>query len=350
MSDLLGRDMGNTNVLDSIEDGSEFPSKLSQLCESPILLAPMVGLSHYAVRRALADFLPPNQKALWYTEMLSSRRLPNEKENGCPELLFLDRDHGLCPQLLGNDAYFISESIRRLEDWGASAIDINMGCPVQKALKHNYGVSLMGDISYAARVAAMAVKVSRLPVSVKLRAGLQSDRDFLLRFALALESEGVSWLTLHPRTADQKRRGLADWTQIKMLKENLKIPVIGNGDIQNSEDVARMRSETNCDRVMIGRALLAKPGLLGGTQSSEPDNYRSFLLKVIHYSEAYENESVSLRKIKFLLYHSSVWLEFGHSLYSEMTRVKSLEGARKLVEHFFERAPRKISRETSLMR
>ncbi|HYE72856.1 MAG TPA: tRNA-dihydrouridine synthase, partial [Blastocatellia bacterium] len=99
----------------------------------------MVGLSHFAVREAVAEFLPEGTRTLWPTEMLSSRRLPYQKESEFPELIFADRHRGLCPQLLGNEEFFIRESVKKLEDWGAVAIDINMGCPVQQALRHNYG-------------------------------------------------------------------------------------------------------------------------------------------------------------------------------------------------------------------
>src|SRR2546423_779461 len=108
---------------------------LDTLSPSKVIFAPMVGLSHYAVRRALSEFLPPGLRALWPTEMLSSRKLPNQREGEVPEVLFLDRDQGLCPQLLGNEEREIRESVLKLQDWGALAIDINMGCPVQKALR-----------------------------------------------------------------------------------------------------------------------------------------------------------------------------------------------------------------------
>ena len=146
-------------------------SALDQCAPFPVLLAPMVGLTHFVVRKALAEYLPPGSRSLWPTEMLNSRRIPAEKPNQCIEILFHDRDAGLCPQLLANEENFIRDSITKLTDWGARAIDINMGCPVKRALTHNYGVALMGDPNYAADVAALAVKYAgALPVSVKLRA------------------------------------------------------------------------------------------------------------------------------------------------------------------------------------
>ncbi len=305
----------------------------------------MVGISHYAVRRAISEWLPTGSTALWPTEMLSSRRIPYEKEGQNPETLMLDKDAGLCPQLLGNEETFIRESIHKLEGWGASAIDINMGCPVQQALKHNYGVALMGDADYAARVTEYAVKSTKWPVSVKLRAGLQNDSEFLVGFAKGLENAGASWITLHPRTAEQKRRGRADWNQIRLLKEQLKIPVVGNGDLQCQEDIDEVFSETNCDRVMIGRALLAKPWLVSGVRPEDPGAaYGQFLNRVLELSREHYPLEKGLRKIRFLVYHSAVWFEFGHFLYAQCKGAHTYEALADVFEKFFSQSQRMMER------
>src|SRR4051812_11512056 len=215
---------------------------LGSVAPFPVLLAPMVGLTHLVVRRAIQEYLPPGSHSLWPTEMLNSRRLPSEPGGRTIETRFDDHEAGLCPQLLGNEEGFVRDSITKLRDWGARAIDINMGCPVKRALQHNYGVALLGDPEYAAEVTAMAVRnAGGLPVSVKLRAApppkeaqkhplqtAEASPGFLKDLCLKLEAAGASWITLHPRTAAQLRRGNADWSQIASLKKWLRIPVIGN--------------------------------------------------------------------------------------------------------------------------
>jgi hypothetical protein len=217
-------------------------------------------------------------------------------------------------------------------------------------------VALMGDSSYAARVTEIAVKNTKLPVSVKLRAGLQSDEKFLVDFVKRLESVGAAWITLHPRTAEQKRRGSADWNQIRLLKSVLKIPVVGNGDIQCPEDISAMMDETGCDRVMIGRALLAKPWLISYSSHSsykeldshaEAEFYGRFLKRVLQISRECYPEEKGLRKIRFLLYHGSVWLEYGHTLYALMKKAKNYQEASDYLEAFF-LEPRKIFKRTAL--
>ncbi len=326
----------------------------------PVCLAPMVGLSHVALRTAIRRYLPSDALTIWPTEMLSSRRLPHEQLNRSPEVFFSDTDlkQGLVPQILGNNEHEIALSVAKLKSWGAQAIDINMGCPVAKALRHNYGVSLMGDIQYAKSIVEMTVRNTDLPVSVKLRAGLQNDPNFLLDFVHSLESAGASWICLHPRLAHQKRRGYADWSQIKFVRENLKIPVIGNGDIQIAQDVLAMIEQTDCDMVMIGRALTVRPWILwqvgkqfgfsnpihfsenqNPPKNSIEEGYECgrHLLFTLEQFKIYFNENIGIRKFQFLLKNACPWLEFGHTLQSMASRAKNYSEMQVALESFFSR-------------
>lgn len=314
------------------------------------MLAPMVGLSHFVVRKALQEYLPPRTRVLWPTEMLSSKRIPYQKAQQSIETNFSDVDAGLCPQLLGNEEPFIRDSIKKLEDWGARAVDINMGCPVDRALRHNYGVALMGDLDYAARVCEYATRHARVPVSVKLRSGFGHDPEFLTRFVRALQNAGAAWVTLHPRSAEQRRRGEADWQQIRQLKTELNIALIGNGDVQNPQSLRDKKSASGADRIMIGRALLAKPWLLDPLAA--PDDwqagalYGKFLARVLELSREHYPEDQGLRRYRFLVYHGSVWLEFGHTFYAQCTKAKSYAELETVREKFFAQ-PQRMHRESS---
>lgn len=326
----------------------------------------MVGLSHGALRAVVREYTPPGAKTLWPTEMLNSRRLPQQVLGQTPETAKIGLEDGLVPQILGNEEDAIAESVRRLVAWGAEAIDINMGCPVQKALKHNYGVALMGDPVYAAEVVRMTVRHATVPVSVKLRAGPQGDFDFLLKFVRGLRESGAAWITLHPRTAEQKRRGQADWSQIRKLKEAVDFPVVGNGDVQTVDDVFAMLNETGCDLVMAGRALAARPWMMWqvgerlgwappagreGPAPRTPDEegaeYGRALLSLIAHSRAIFAPEYGFRKVKFHLRTTAVWLLFGHTLESLASRVDTLEEFVPLVEEFFSR-PQPMAERTEL--
>ncbi len=321
----------------------------------PLCLAPMVGLSHVALRQVLRSYMPEGAVTMWPTEMLNSRKLPYEDFAVVPETFRAANETELVPQILGNEEGPIGRSIQRLTEWGAEGIDINMGCPVQKALRHNYGVALMGDPGYAADVVRMASSQTNLPVSVKLRAGSQGDFSFLEKFARGLVEAGADWITLHPRSPEQQRRGKADWTQITRLRDSLACPVIGNGDIQVTDDVHRMLSETGCDQVMAGRALAARPwmmwqlgeelgfpppvGRLGKaprTALEEGQEYGRMLLQFLDFAETYFTEEQALRKFRFFVRTTSVWLPFGQNVISVSTKEKNLADMRPALRRFFE--------------
>jgi tRNA-dihydrouridine synthase B len=330
----------------------------------PVCLAPMVGLTHVAFREMLREYLPENAVTIWPTEMLNSRRIPNENLKTTPETMRSALESELVPQILGNEALPIAQSVARLEqEWGASGIDINMGCPVKKALSHNYGVALMGDADYAAEVVHMTVGATKLPVSVKLRAGHQNDLEYLLKFVLGLQAAGASWICLHPRTTDMKRRGAADWSQIKVIREQIKIPVIGNGDIQVASDVEAMHLQTGCDMTMIGRALTARPWLLWQvgeklgfapppgrtgfapeTPEEEGAEYGRSLFRLADLMERHFPAELALRKFRFFVRTGSPWLFFGHDLHARTTKAKNFTELRDAMEAFFNRPQSMVAR------
>jgi tRNA-dihydrouridine synthase B len=325
-------------------------NQLDLVSPHPVMLAPMVGLTHYAVRRGMQQFLPMGAKVLWPTEMLNSRRIPIQRINQTPEVNFMDADAGLCPQLLANEEEFIRLSVPKLETWGARAIDINMGCPVTKAIKHNYGVALMGDPVYAAEVVRMTVKYATVPVSVKLRAGLDTqDFDFLVNFTRGLFQAGASWITIHPRTALQKRKGEADWGLLRRLRNHFEAngenyQIIGNGDIQCHEDIARFFEEAGCARVMVGRAMCAKPWLI--RNEPEPDSftqgelYGQFLKKVLEESRAHYEYEAGRRRIRFLIVQGKPWVEFGEFLYGRISAANNYDEIGIAFDKFFSQKQR----------
>ncbi len=333
----------------------------------PLCLAPMVGLSHMSMRLLVRRYLPKDAVSIWPTEMLNSRRIPCEKLGSTYETLRADFEKELVPQILCNEEKDIALSLPKLEQWGAEAIDINMGCPVKKALKHNYGVALMGDIKYAAEVVAMARRHTKLPLSVKLRAGIELDDKFLIDFVQALEGAGANWICLHPRLAEEKRRGKARWHLLPLVRENLKIPVIGNGDVQTADDVIRCLKESNCDMVMVGRALTARPWLMWQVgkrlgfadpeamqglkcpespeeEAKEYGKALDFLLRNLLETHPHD---LAIRKFNFYLKNSIGWLDFGNELWAIVNSAKNSEIILPKMQEFFEK-DLKLSAKTEL--
>ncbi|MCB0347677.1 MAG: tRNA-dihydrouridine synthase family protein [Bdellovibrionales bacterium] len=331
----------------------------------PVCLAPMVALSHVALRHLIYEYLPENANTVWPTEMLNSRRLPQQSIGETPETLKHTFDHNLVPQLLANEEVYIKESVLRLESWGAVGIDINMGCPVKKALNHNYGVALMGDINYATKIVDWTVKAAKVPVSVKVRAGLENNKSYLKDFLQSIEAAGASWITLHPRLASEKRRGEADWSLVSEVVSWLKIPVIANGDVQTAEDIDQYFSVSGANAVMIGRALNAKPWLLWQwgrskgfkdplgkeicpvTPYEEGREYGISMYRLLDLLEMYFGPVEAVKKFRFHIRMSHMWLDFGHSLISIVGRTQDINVIKKDWLEFFEK-PQRMSPKTLL--
>jgi len=333
----------------------------------PVFLAPMVGLSHTALRQAVASYLPAGARTVAFTEMLSSRRLPTERIGDRPETAFVPHEPPLVPQLLANEERFIAASLARLEAMRPAAVDINMGCPVSKALKHNWGVALMGDPRYAEEVVRTTVRHSTVPVSVKLRTGLADDPAYLVEFARMLEEAGASWITLHPRIASQQRRGRARWEYVGRVRDAVSIPVVGNGDVQTAADAIEMLRETGCDGVMIGRASAARPWIfwqvgaaLGrpapiGREAEAPPGDpwaegAEFAVALRTFVEAARHSFAphdAAKRLRFFAHWGSRWLDFGHELWRRIVSTRDLDEALAVGDAFFA-VPQRMTARTTL--
>ena len=322
----------------------------------PVIFAPMAGLSHLAFRQLVRTYLPANAETLLFTEMLSTRLLPGEEVGRTPKTRVAAGERDLVPQLLGNDERWIAPSLKKLMTLSPAGIDINMGCPVSKVLKHNWGVALMGDIRYAEEVVRTTRRLTSLPLSVKMRTGLKDDPEYLVDFAKMLEESGADWVTLHPRIQSQHRRGQANWEYIGRVRDAVRIPVIGNGDVQQASDIVRMLHQTGCDGVMVARAATARPWIfwqvaehLGfapprgregqrapRTAEEEGREYQRALSFFCDRLEAGFTPAEQLPRLRLFLAWGHKWLFFGHFLSTQVNRCRDLKSARRVIEDFFD--------------
>ena len=222
-------------------------------------LAPMAGVTDLPFRLLCAEQGCQHT----CTEMVSAKGWVLSPQNvSAKELLATnEKEQGLVSlQLFGHEPEFLQEAAAQLTERSSwSFVDINMGCPMPKIVGHGDGSALLRDVPLAEQVMRSVVRGSKVPVSIKLRIGYESDDGSYLRIAEAAERAGVSLITLHARTKAQLYSGHADWSAIRALKKHVTIPVIGNGDVGSAEDVLRMLDETGCDGVAIGRAARGNP-------------------------------------------------------------------------------------------
>jgi len=334
----------------------------------PFMIAPMVGLSHVAFRDLIRTYVPESLSPLLFTEMLSTLRLPYEDLHDLPGPLTSTGENYFVPQLLGNEENYIAESIERLLPFHPWGFDINMGCPASHQLKHNWGVRLLGDMDYAAKVVAFTKKHSPKPVSVKLRAatGHQIDLGYLLNFTSRMEEAGADWLTLHCRTQNQGHHGYAHWDIVSEVAKARTIPVVANGDVHTWEDALSLIKTFDVDGAMIARATTARPWILWqiakklGIQDkptsrweSEPPwtpeeegrEYFRALLRFTCLLENYFGDSpFALKKLHFFVAQGSRWLLFGHPFFHLLKRCENLVQARDFINDYSELHPQPMGK------
>ena len=221
-------------------------------------LAPMAGVTDMPMR-----ILCFEQGAAWaVTEMISAKGYLYAPENtrAIEELLRRDENEGpLGLQLFGKEPEFMAEAAAKLSCQGFAFIDINMGCPAHRIVGNGEGSALMRTPDLAGRVIEATVKASRVPVTVKMRAGWDETCINAVELSVIAEQAGAAALTIHPRTRVQQYAGHSDWDVIRQVKERVRIPVIGNGDVASADDYERMIRETGCDAVAIGRGAQGNP-------------------------------------------------------------------------------------------
>lgn len=221
-----------------------------------LVLAPMAGLTDAAFRRVVRRC---GSVGLVVSEILPSEGLLRGRRRMEGALQVSPDEHPIALQISGARPERMVEAAKMCADRGADVIDINMGCPASKVTKGCSGAALLRDVKLAASIAGAVVHGVALPVTVKMRLGWSPGEETFLDVARAVVGEGVSGLTLHPRTRDQGYSGQASWEAIARLKEAVGVPVIGNGDVKRPEQALELFKATGCDAVMVGRAAVNNP-------------------------------------------------------------------------------------------
>lgn len=237
-------------------------------------MAPMEGITDVPFRKIVRKF----GCAVTCTQMIHANGLLKGDQHRMHEVTAIDPDEtpvGI--QICGSEANSIADAAQKSELMGFSFIDINMGCPAKNVVKNGSGSALLQDPLKAGRIVHEVKKRVSIPVTVKIRAGWNDEYKSGLEVGRIVESEGASLVTIHARTKAQKFKGKADWMLIQALKSMIKIPVVGNGDLFQPEDIQVMAEKTSADGFMVARGALGNPWIFAGYRPTTGEIYKTIL-------------------------------------------------------------------------
>jgi tRNA-dihydrouridine synthase B len=303
-------------------------------------LSPMAGLTDSVFRRLIKRL---GGCGLVMTEFTSAEGLTRNSVKSKRMLFYHEEERPVTAQLFGADPLRLAEATRLVVDLGFDAIDLNLGCPAKKVVKACGGSALLRETKLLEEILKAIRAAASIPFTIKIRAGWSETEIVALEVGKMAEDLGVEAITLHPRTRVQGFSGKADWTIIGQLKSHLKIPVIGNGDIVAPEDALRMRAETGCDGVMIGRGALSNPWIfrqiheienrLPVTQPSIADKYH--LIKSYFQLLFEEDTPGAIGKMKQFASWFTHAIPFGASLRKSICESTSESEVMGRIEEFF---------------
>ena len=228
--------------------------------DNNVCLAPMAGVCNSAFRRIVKEM----GCGLIYAEMVSDKAICYDNEKTMDMLYMTEEERPIAQQIFGSDKESFVKAAKIIEEtMHPDIIDINMGCPVPKvAVRSQAGSALLKNPKKIYEIVKAVKEAVSVPVTVKIRSGWDKENINAVEVAKTCEKAGASAIAVHPRTRSQGYSGKADWNIIKEVKQNVNIPVIGNGDIKTVDDAIKMIKETNCDAIMIGRGVLGNPYLI----------------------------------------------------------------------------------------
>ena len=305
-----------------------------------IALGPMAGVTDLPFR-----ILCKEQGAgLIYTEMVSAKGIYYNNKNTEDLLRVEETERPVALQLFGSDPQIMSEMAKKIEERNFDILDINMGCPVPKIVNNGEGSALMKNPILAGQIVEAMAKAIKKPVTVKIRRGFFKDECSAPEFAKVLEQSGAAAIAVHGRTREQFYSGEADWEVIRKVKEAVKVPVIGNGDIFTPMDAKRMMEETGCDGVMIARGARGNPWIFKQTEEylrsgilPEKPSFDEVIEMIKRHAvliTEFKGEYLGIREMRKHVAWYTTGYKGSAKLRGQINEVETMEQLVELLEHY----------------
>ena len=306
--------------------------------ENNLILAPMAGVTDLPYRLICRSM----GCGMVVTEMVSAKAILYKNKNTKTLLEVLPQERPAAVQLFGTDPDILGEIAAQIEDGPYDMIDFNMGCPVPKIVGNGEGSALMREPKKVEQILSSMVRHVKKPVTVKFRKGFNDTSVNAVEIAKIAESCGVAAVAVHGRTREQYYSGKADWEIIRQVKEAVKIPVIGNGDVFQPEDAEAMLKRTGCDGVMIGRGAKGNPWIFSRTQhyletgeilpGPSVAEIRDMILHHGSLLSQYKGEKMAMREMRKHMAWYTAGLPHSAALRNEINQIETLNEMKQLLE------------------
>ena len=306
--------------------------------ENNLILAPMAGVTDLPYRLICRSM----GCGMVVTEMVSAKAILYKNKNTKTLLEVLPQERPAAVQLFGSDPDILGEIAAQIEDGPYDMIDFNMGCPVPKIVGNGEGSALMREPKKVEQILSSMVRHVKKPVTVKFRKGFNDTSVNAVEIAKIAESCGVAAVAVHGRTREQYYSGKADWEIIRQVKEAVKIPVIGNGDVFQPEDAEAMLKQTGCDGVMIGRGAKGNPWIFSRTQhyletgeippGPSVAEIRDMILHHGSLLSQYKGEKMAMREMRKHMAWYTAGLPHSAALRNEINQIETLNEMKQLLE------------------
>ena len=306
--------------------------------ENNLILAPMAGVTDLPYRLICRSM----GCGMVVTEMVSAKAILYKNKNTKTLLEVLPQERPAAVQLFGSDPDILGEIAAQIEDGPYDMIDFNMGCPVPKIVGNGEGSALMREPKKVEQILSSMVRHVKKPVTVKFRKGFNDTSVNAVEIAKIAESCGVAAVAVHGRTREQYYSGKADWEIIRQVKEAVKIPVIGNGDVFQPEDAEAMLKQTGCDGVMIGRGAKGNPWIFSRTQhyletgeilpGPSVAEIRDMILHHGSLLSQYKGEKMAMREMRKHMAWYTAGLPHSAALRNEINQIETLNEMEQLLE------------------